>query len=132
MQERVLGRIEPGEVAEPKTIGTFNNLRSLLRLYPVKEIIFCEGNLSFKKIIEVLPSMPLHLRVKLYAARTNTLIGSSRKDEAGNYLSKDSAFRLYQPVSLRNKTMADVIIAFLFLITFPASFYTKGKAVCFF
>ena len=131
MQERVLGRIEPGEVAEPKTIGTFNNLRSLLRLYPVKEIIFCEGTLSFKKIIEVLPSMPLHLRVKLYSARTNTLIGSSRKDEAGNYLSKDSALRLYQTVSLRNKTLADVIIAFLFLITFPLHLILKARPFVF-
>ena len=132
MQERVLGRIEPGEVAEPKTIGTFNNLKSLLRLYPVKEIIFCEGTLSFKKIIDVIPSMPLHLRVKLYAARTNTLIGSSRKDEAGNYLSRDSSFRLSQPVSLRNKTMADVIIAIFFLITFPIHFILKARPFIFF
>lgn len=132
MQERVLGRIEPGEIAKLKTIGTFNNLRSLLRLYPVKEIIFCEGNLSFKKIIEVLPAMPLHLRVKLFAARTHTLIGSSRKDEAGNYLSKDSDFRLYQAVSLRNKTMADVIIAFLFLVTFPLHFIIKARPLVFF
>lgn len=132
MQERVLGRIEPGEVAEPQTIGTFNNLRSLLRLYPVKEIIFCEGKLSFKKIIEVLPSMPLHLRVKLYAARTNTLIGSSRNDQAGKYLSKDSAFRLCQPVSLRNKTMADVIIASFFLITFPLHFILKARPFVFY
>ena len=127
MHERVLGRVEPGEVAGPKTIGIFNNLQSLLRLYPVKEIIFCEGTLSFKKIVEVLPAMPPHLRVKLYAARTNTLIGSSRKDRTGNYLSQDLVFRLNQPVSLRNKTMADVIIAFLFIITFPLHFILKAR-----
>jgi GT2 family glycosyltransferase len=132
MQERVLGRIDPGDVAEPKTIGTFNNLTILLPLYPVKEIIFCEGNLSFKKIIEIIPVMPPHLRIKIYSAHTNTLIGSSRKDETGNYLAKDSAFRLCQPVSLRNKAMADVIIAFLFLITFPLHFILKARPLVFF
>ena len=132
MQERVLGRVDPGDVAEPKTIGTFNNLRNLVPLYPVKEIIFCEGTLSFKKIIEIIPVMPPHLRLKIYSAHTNTLIGSSRKDETGNFLAKDSAFRLSQPVSLRNKAMADVIIAFLFLITFPLHFILKARPLVFF
>ncbi|MEP6950064.1 MAG: glycosyltransferase [Ginsengibacter sp.] len=132
MQERVLGRIEPGEAGEPETIGTFNNLRSLLRRYPVKEIIFCEGSLSFKKIIEVLPSVPRHLRVKLYSAHSNTLIGSGRKDETGSYLSKDSTFRLFSTVSLRNKTLSDVSIALLFLITFPLHFILNARPLIFF
>jgi O-antigen biosynthesis protein len=132
MQERVLGRIEPGEVGGPQTIGTFNNLKSLLHRYPVKEIIFCEGNLSFKKIIEVLPSLPQHLRIKLYSAHTNTLIGSRRKDESGNYLSKNSSLRLSQPVSLRNKSLSDVVIALLFLITFPVHFILKARPFGFF
>ncbi|MEO8765216.1 MAG: glycosyltransferase [Ginsengibacter sp.] len=132
MQERVLGRVEPGDIAGPKTIGSFNNLPSLLHLYPVKEIVFCEGNLSFQKIIGMLPSIPFYLRVKFYTTRAHTLIGSGRRDEAGNYLSKDPAFRLSQPVNLRNKAMADVIIAFLFLITFPVHFILKARPVAFF
>jgi len=132
MQERVLGRIEPGPVAGPKTIGTFAELTTLLRVYPVKEIIFCEGKLSFKQVIDVLPSMPFHLRIKLYATRSHTLIGSSRKDEAGHYLSKDPDFRLYNPVSRRNKTLSDVIIALLFLITFPVHLIIKARPFYFF
>jgi GT2 family glycosyltransferase len=132
MQERVLGRIEPGEAPGPKTIGNFNNLRSLLHSYPAKEIIFCEGSLSFKEIIEVLPALPPHLRIKLYAASTNTLIGSRRKDEAGNYLSKEVPFRLNQRVNLRNKTMTDVTIAFLFIITFPLHLVIKSRPGRFF
>src|SRR4029077_5655219 len=44
----------------------------------------------------------------------------------------DSAFRLYQPVSLRNKTMADVIIALLFLLSFPIHFIIKARPLGFF
>ncbi len=74
-----------------------------------------------------MPSVPPHVRIKLYAARTNTLIGSSHKDLGGNYLSKDPVFRLAQPVSLRNKSMADVTIAFFFLITFPLHLILKAR-----
>jgi GT2 family glycosyltransferase len=132
MQERVLGRIGAGKVAEPKTIGSFNNIRDLLLRFPVKEIIFCEGNLSFKKIIEVMPHLPPHVRIKLYAAETQTLIGSGSRNEAGVYLTKDSGFRLTQPVNRRNKTLADVIIAFLFLTTFPVHLIIKSRPVLFF
>ena len=92
LQERVLGRITPEELPEPKTIGSFNNLVDILKLYPVKEIIFCEGGLSFKKIIEVLPLLPSYVRIKLYAADLHTLIGSAGTNDTGNYISNDSTF----------------------------------------
>jgi O-antigen biosynthesis protein len=132
MQERILGRIEPGNVTEPQTIGNFREITSLLRSYPVKEIIFCEGKLSFKEIIEILPSMPAHLRVKFYSTNTNTLIGSSRKDQTGKYLSDGATFRLDATVSLRNKMLADFIIAILFLLTFPLHAIFKKRAFGFF
>jgi GT2 family glycosyltransferase len=132
MQERVLGRIAPGEMSEPKTIGSFNNLSGLLQLYPIKEIIFCEGKLSFKEIIKVMPLVPQNLRIKLYTGGTHSIIGSSSRNEAGNYISKDAGFRLAQPVNRRNKTLCDVIIAFLFLITFPLHLIIKSRRYLFF
>lgn len=132
MQERILGRVDPDEENTSKTIGAFNNLSELLKLYPVKEIIFCESKLSFKKIIEVIPELPAHIRIKLFVAGTHTLIGSGSKDEPGNYISKDSEFRLALPVNRRNKNLADVIIAFFFLITFPVHLFIKSKPLLFF
>ncbi|MEO8412094.1 MAG: glycosyltransferase [Ginsengibacter sp.] len=132
MQERVLGRITPEELPETKSIGSFNNLVNFLNLYPVREIIFCEGALSFKKIIEVLPHLPPHVRKKLYAANLHTLIGSAGANETANYISKFSNFRLGQPVSRRNKILADIIIAFLFLISFPLHCIIKSRRLLFF
>jgi O-antigen biosynthesis protein len=132
MQERILGRVDPGDTNTSKTIGAFNNLSEILKLYPVKEIIFCENNLSFKKIIEVLPHLAAHLRIKLFVAGTHTLIGSGSKDGPGKYVSKESGFRLALPVNRRNKDLTDVIIAFLFLITFPVHFIIKSKPLLFF
>jgi O-antigen biosynthesis protein len=132
MQERILGRVDPDESTTTKTIGPFNNINELLKLYPVKEIIFCESRLSFKKIIEVMQELPAQLRVKLFITGTHTLIGGGSKNEPGKYISRDAGFRLALPVSQRNKNLADVIIAFLFLITFPVHFIIKSNPLLFF
>jgi hypothetical protein len=132
VHERILGRIEPALNSIPKTIGSFNDLENILQRYPVKEIIFCEGTLSFKDIIEVLPRIPSHLRIKLYSSCSNTLIGSDSKDYAGSYLSENSNFRLASPVSRRNKIMIDVVIAFSFIITFPIHFMIIPRPFRFF
>lgn len=132
IQERILGRVNPDESNTTKTMGSFNNLGKLLKLYPVKEIIFCEANLSFKKIIEAMPLLPAHLRIKLFVPGTHTLIGSGSKHDPGKYISKDSGFRLARPVNQRNKNLTDVIIAFLFLITFPVHLIIKSNPLLFF
>lgn len=132
MHERLLGRIEPGMEIYPKTIGNFGDLKNILRRYPVKEIIFCVGRLSFKQIIEAMPQLPSGLRVKFYSPCANTLIGSNSKDDPGNYLSTDIDFRLADSVSRRNKTMTDVIIAFIFIASFPLHFLIKPRPFLFY
>ncbi len=132
MHERLLGRIEPGRETYQKTIGNFVDLKNILRQYPVKEIIFCAGTLSFKQIIEAMPQLPSNLRVKIYSSCTNTLIGSSSKDDPGNYLSSDISFRLSNAVSLRNKTMTDVTVAFIFIASFPLHFMIKLRPFLFY
>ncbi|MEO8861202.1 MAG: glycosyltransferase [Ginsengibacter sp.] len=132
MYERVLGRINPGLSNEANTIGSFEKLGQVLKLYPVKEIIFCEGLLSFKKIIEAMQQLPRQMRIKIFVTGTHTLIGSVSKNEAGNFVSTDAGFRLAHAITRRNKTLADVIIAFFFLITFPLHFIIKRKPFLFF
>lgn len=132
LQERVLGRIEPGEISVPKTIGSFSNLKSILKTYPVKEIIFCEGTLSFKKIIETLPQLPKRIRRKFYASGSLLLIGSAGKNVAGTYISKEPVMRLNHPIIRRNKMLGDMLISLFFLITFPVHFIIKSKPLSFF
>ncbi len=132
MKERISGRIEPGKIPMPNTIGTLDNIAALLRSYPVKEIIFCEGALSFKEIIEVLPEISGKIRIKIYAKATLFLIGSAGKDAPGTYVSGDTGYRLNQIISRRNKTLSDIIIAMFFIITFPLHLIIKSKPLHFF
>ncbi len=74
-KERILGRIETDDLIDTKTIGSFNDLNEVLDLYPIKEIIFCEGKLSFKKIIETVAHIPDRVRIKFFAKGSHAIIG---------------------------------------------------------
>lgn len=132
LQERVLGRIEPGKENKNNTIGSFNDLKIILKKYPAKEIIFCEGTLSFKKIIEVLPELPHRIRRKFFASGMHFLIGGNGKNKAGTHVSNNPELKLNQPVGKRNKIFSDIIISLFFLLTFPVHLLIKRKPFLFF
>ncbi|MDQ6889717.1 MAG: glycosyltransferase family 2 protein [Bacteroidota bacterium] len=131
-KERVLGRIEAGEPGGKKTIGPLEKIRELLKRYPLKEVIFCEGSLSFKQIIESINNFPRRVRIKIYTSKTHTLIGSESKDATGNFLTKEPGFRLSLPVSRRDKNVTDVIVSLFFIATFPAHLLIKRRPFVFF
>ncbi len=131
--QRILGRVEPGESGEKKSLGTISNLNLLIRRYPVKEVIFCKDNFfSYKKIIDSIIKMPRHVRIKIYTACTNTLIGSESSNTSGKFLSGDSQYLLSNPVHRRSKVLIDFFIALFFLLTFPVHFIIKKRPIVFF
>jgi hypothetical protein len=132
LHERILGRIDPHETAAPKTIGSFNQLKSLLKIYPLKEIIFCEGVLSFKQIIDVMPEIPAGVRRKLFASGLHFLIGGAGKSATGNYISRGELVHTNDALFIRNKRLSDFIIALFFLITFPFHIVAKSKPLHFY
>ncbi len=132
MQERVLGRIETGETGEKKTIGKLDDLPGLLKRYPIKEIIFCEGSLSFRKIIDSISLLNKRVRLKIFTACSNTLIGSESKNVSGKFISGEERYQLNSPVSRRNKNLIDIGLAIFFLMTFPFHLLFKKHSFLFF
>ncbi|MEP6585045.1 MAG: glycosyltransferase [Ginsengibacter sp.] len=119
MQERLLGRIETVSTENNETIGRLDEIALLVKSYPVKEIIFCEGSLTFKKIIECISLLPRRIRIKIFTSCSNTLIGSESQHSAGKSLSGELRYPLNFPLHNRNKNLTDVTLAFFFLLTFP-------------
>ncbi|HEY9362699.1 MAG TPA: glycosyltransferase family 2 protein, partial [Chitinophagaceae bacterium] len=102
-KERVLGRIETSENENGKAMGRFNQLTEIIKLYPVKEIIFCEGSLSFKTIIDTVSTIPHSISIKFFANGSHTIIGSDDKDSSGEFISKEEDYRLANAVYRRTK-----------------------------
>lgn len=118
LQEKVVGRVAvQGEDAT--AIGYWSKLDLLFRTLPFREVIFCEGILSFKDILGYWPQIGRRVEVKIHAANSHSIVGSDSKDNSGVALSKENGFKLADPYNRRLKRLADVGIALLAFISFP-------------
>ena len=131
MDKRVLGRVEVNGVGE-NAIGNIAGISQLLTFYPIKEIIFCEGVLSFKRIIELVQQIPKPIRIKFHASGSRSIIGSDNSYISGKHVSTDRIFRLGLPVNKRNKHLIDVIISLFFIVAFPVHLILQRRPFSFF
>lgn len=77
--EIITGRIETDDIKSPDSIGSFRNLKNILQNHPVKEIVFCQGALPFKKIIESLHLVPKDISIRLFSEGSHAIIGSNER-----------------------------------------------------
>ena len=118
IQQRVLGRIAVAE-NDTTAIGYWKNMQHLSSIIPFKEIIFCEGVLSFNNIIEAVQQQPKGIITKIHAGGSSSIVGSDSKDTSGEAVSKENGYRLSDPYNRRLKRLIDVCIAFFSILTFP-------------
>src|SRR5690606_28814297 len=114
--EKVFGRINPGPEKDPAAIGTHNELHSIVTLTGIKEVIFCTGSPGFKKIIELLPSVPKHTRVRFFTPGSHSVIGSYDKNTSGRISGIDPfTFNLSNRFYRRSKRLTDAGTCLFFL-----------------
>ncbi|MDP4264134.1 MAG: glycosyltransferase [Bacteroidota bacterium] len=118
LKEKVLGRVAVTE-NDIWGIGNWKKLSLLSGAVPFREIIFCEGTLSFANIIESVQSLPKHTAIKFHANGSLGIIGSNSKDSSGEFVSKENGYKLGDPHKRRLKRLVDMAVAFAALATFP-------------
>jgi len=84
----ILGRIKISDKDETKSIGSLEQLMPLLNTSSINEVILCEGELSFKKIIELVKIIPKHIRIKFYTSYSKSIIGSDNKNIPGKIVAQ--------------------------------------------
>lgn len=131
MKEKVLGRIAVTE-NDPEAIGYWSKLGTTYQSVPFNEIIFCEGSLSFKNIIESLQQVKEKVKIKIHAADSQSIVGSDSKDTAGESLSRENGYRLANPYNRRLKRLVDISIAVAGLVSFPIQLVAVRKPFSFF
>src|SRR5204863_6824708 len=89
LHERVLGRIAVEE-QDTTAIGYWRKIKTISSSIPFREIIFCEGTLTFKEIIEGISQLPGNYRIKFHAQGSKSIVGSDSKDASGEALSKEN------------------------------------------
>ena len=132
MQERVLGRVNNDNDHTANSLGTIQQLPELIKRYPVKEVIFCEDGLSFAAIISIIQELPEGIRNKFHASGSFSIVGSDSKHVSGNYVTDAKKYNIDLPLNRRLKRLIDVIIAFLFLLSFPIQLLLQKRTGSFF
>jgi GT2 family glycosyltransferase len=88
IEGRILGRIDVDDKSEISSLCNVEQLQHWLTSHPTKEVIICEGKLSFKRIIELVKIIAPDIRIKFYASCSETIIGSDSENDTGRYVTK--------------------------------------------
>ena len=132
MPERVLGRVDNSVTGSGRALGSMHQINHLIKMYPVKEIIFCEDILSFKEIINTVQQLPHGVLNKFHASGSSSIIGSDNKNISGKYVAENNKYTIANPVNKRNKNLLDAVTAIFFLFTFPVHLLLQKKPLGFF
>lgn len=88
IKEKLLLRMDPACFQNlDETIST-DAPENIYSNKDIKKIIFCEGTLSFKDIIEAMPGIPQHISIQLFSNGCHAIIGSDDRNVAGNFILK--------------------------------------------
>ena len=131
LHERILGRIAVSENDET-AVGHWKKLKELSTAIPFREVIFCEGILSFSDIINYVPQLPSNMSIKFHASGSSSIVGSDSKNKSGEAVSIENGFKLANPYNRRLKRLIDIFISLLGIITFPVHLFIIKKPVSFF
>ena len=131
LQQRILGRLSVN-VDEENAVGLLSKVQSVSASVPFREIIYCQGALSYAAIIESIQQLPNKINVKIHSAGSSSIVGSDSKDSSGESVSKENGYKLADPYNRRLKRLADVAISFFCIITFPFHLFFVKRPLSFF
>ncbi len=127
-ENRIIGRVATNGNKED-AIAPLAQLPTLLESMRLREIIFCEGYLSFKTIIDLAQQLPHHINARFHAQYTQSIVGSDSKDTSGEFVAIDASFELSHPYQRRRKRMVDLAVGFVILFTFPVHLVLNGGKI---
>ncbi|MEO6904679.1 MAG: glycosyltransferase family 2 protein [Bacteroidia bacterium] len=100
-------------------IGNINQLKEIIDIYKINEIIFCSRDISAQNIINYMYTLvSSEVDFKIAPPESLSIIGSNSIDTAGDlYIININS--ISKPKNKRNKRVFDLLAAFFFLFTSP-------------
>ncbi len=129
----ILGLVNPNrEEHIAPFLGNLGQLREIIRIHKIEELIFSSSDLTSQEIIDVMLELnDLNIEYKIAPPKSLSIIGSNSIDTAGelyvvhvNAISKES--------NKRNKRLLDFLFSVLMLLSYPFSCWTVIKRGGFF
>lgn len=131
LHERILGRVAVHENDET-AVGYWKKLPGLSAAIPFREVVFCEGSLSFLDIIRYFPSLSSGISIKFHASGSTSIVGSDSRNTSGEAMSKENGYKLSNPYNRRLKRLIDIFMSLLGIALFPVHVFIIKKPFSFF
>ncbi len=129
-RKRYTGRIgDPSTGPEEAYLGPVAELDKWVRVFGIREIIFCEKDIPNKEIISWMEKLGPAVHYRMIAAGSDSIVGSSSRNTAGELYTPDTQFSIALPENRRNKRVFDLCAAALLLLTFPVQWiWVRNRA----
>jgi GT2 family glycosyltransferase len=95
------------------------NIQNTALLFKAKEIIFCSDVLSYKEMISQILRLGNRYDYKILNNKTDSLIGSNSKNNAGDLYAADINLNLAKPIARRQKRLLDVLLCLIMTPLLP-------------
>jgi len=122
LDRRIIGRVGINGMADD-VVTRFDQLHNTAKVLHARELIFCAGTLSYKQIISQTQALHNGLKFRFHAYGSCSIIGSDASTAGGEILSSETDFALAKSSNKRLKRLLDVVIALVFLLSFPLQLF---------
>ncbi|MBN2639005.1 MAG: glycosyltransferase [Bacteroidales bacterium] len=103
-------------------VGTIRQVKDIVTIYNIDEIIFCSKNLSQQTIIDKMSEWKtLKVEYKIAPEDSFSIIGSHSIHTQGE-LYTVGVNLVYKASNRRNKRLLDIILSLIFLVSYPLTF----------
>jgi GT2 family glycosyltransferase len=125
-----IGYIAPngGHPANPRYIGTQENLAEIVRVFNLDELIFCAKDVVSEHIFSSMRAVnPLKVEIKIAPGESDFVIGSNSIDHQGSWYSIQFN-AISKPANKRAKRTLDILLSLGLLLLSPLLFwFSKHK-----
>lgn len=116
----------PGEF-DNFTVGTIDNLKEIIEVYKIDEVIFCARDISSNQIIRYMSlETTEEVEFKIAPPESLFIIGSSSVDNPGELYVIDIN-SISRNLNRRNKRLFDMVFSLLCLVTVPVGLFTQRE-----
>ena len=131
MDNKVIGRVKVDET-NGNTIGKLEDIKLLAEQVSFREVIYCQGKLSFSEIIDNIQQLPGGMGIKIHSAGSESIVGSESRDLSGESVSNETRYQLSDPYNRRVKRLIDFSFSLLMLLTSPVQVFLVKRPFSFF
>ncbi len=122
IQQNFIGVVAPKPAPDKSYLSHLSNLKEVVQIYQVNEIIFCSKDISAQSIMHWMTQLGNKIGYKIVPKETMSIIGSNSKNTPGELYTVDIRYKISDAVQRRSKRLVDIIVALILGLSYPLLF----------